>query len=123
MKRVLSILTAALALAGCGPRYEAITFTLESTPPVPVRVEFNEIEVPVGIAVSVHAELQSSSSLEYVEEDQLELLSGDRDIFLVEGTAGARNFVFVGVAPGETCLSVLIDHEEEDCVPVRVTEP
>lgn len=123
MKRLVLVpFCLAAGLAACGPRYEAIVFELKSQPPFPVRLEFNEIELPVGVAVSVHARLESSSSLEYVDE-QLELVSEDRDIFEVEGVAGSGNFAFIGVAEGETCLSVLVDHAEEECIPVRVTAP
>lgn len=110
----------AVTLAGCGPRYQTITFELNSQPPIPVRVDSDEIEVPVGVAVSIHAELESSSNIEFTTSDALDLKSQDRDILLSEATPGAHNFVLVGVAPGETCLSVVVEYEEEDCIPVRV---
>lgn len=122
MKRVLFVVTTALALAGCGPRYASITFEVKSDPPVPVRVDSEQIELPAGIAVEILATLQSSSSLEFVDE-QLELVSEDPELLDVEAVGQAREFVLVGVAAGDTCLSVRVDHEEEECIPVRVTAP
>lgn len=125
MKRVLLTTTLALtALAGvgCGPQYQAITFTLRNTPPTPVEVDDHLIEIPVGIAASIHAELESGTNIEYVDEP-LELISQDRDVLLVEPSGGERNFVLVGVAVGETCLAVEVDHAEEDCISVRVIAP
>jgi hypothetical protein len=120
VNRLALILGACLALAGCGPRYQTITFELNSQPPIPVRVDADEIELPVGVAVSIRAQLQSSSSIEFTTDDALELKSKDRDVLLSEDTAGAHNFVLVGVKEGETCLSVVVEYEEEDCIPVRV---
>lgn len=124
MKRLLLALLAALPLAGvgCGPQYQTITFTLLNSPPIPVVVDDDMIELPVGIAASIHAELESGTQIEYVDEP-LELESQDRGVLLSEASAGARNFVLVGVAVGETCLKVEVDYVEEDCIPVRVIAP
>lgn len=123
MNRLALLLGALVALGGCGPRYQTATFTLNSQPPVPVRVEPDEIELPVGVAVSVHVKLESKSSIEYTEDDALDLESKDRGVLLAETTAGVHNWVLVGVAEGETCLAVVVEYEEEDCIPVRVTAP
>jgi len=117
-----SLLAAAL-LSACGPQYQTITFELRSQPPIPVRISADEIELPVGIAVSVHATLESSTRIEFVNDDALDLDSQDRDILLSDATPGAHNFVLVGVAVGETCLTVEVEHEEQECIPVRVTAP
>lgn len=119
----LAALLAAATLAGCGPRYQTIVFELRSQPPIPVRVSADEIEIPVGIAVSVHATIESSSNIEFVPDDALDLDSEDRGILAADPTPGSHNFVFVGVAVGETCLTVEVEYEEEECIPVRVIAP
>lgn len=121
MKRLL---LAALALAGvaCGPQYETITFTLRNNPPVAVLVDDDAIELPVGIAAAIHAELESGTKIEYVDEP-LDLDSQDPAILRVDVGTGARNFVLIGVAVGETCLAVEVEDAQEDCIPVRVTAP
>ncbi|MCY0994727.1 hypothetical protein OV203_46810 [Nannocystis sp. ILAH1] len=113
-------LAAAATLTACGPRYQTVTFELRSQPPVPVRLTGEEIEIPAGIAVSVHVTIESSARIEFTNKDALALNSQDRDILLSEATPGAHNFVLVGVAAGETCLAVEVEHEEEECIPVRV---
>ncbi len=119
MKRLALALLAALA-AGCGPRYQSITFTLLNNTPVPVVVDDDAIEIPVGIAASIKATLHSSSMIEY-DQEALDLDSQDRGVLAADPGPGARTFVLTGVAVGETCLSVEVEFAEEDCIPVRVT--
>lgn len=121
MTRALLLL--ALALAACGPQYKTIELDPVNSPPVPVRISANEIELPLGIAVAVHAEIFSRTTLEYTDEDRVDLLSRDRAIIDVTPTSGERNFVFVAVALGETCVAVEVNHDEEDCIPARVVAP
>lgn len=123
MTRFISALAvlAAVALGACGPRYQTLTFELRSQPPIPVRVDADEIEIPVGVAVAVHVTIESSTRIEFVDRDHLDLDSEDRDVLLAEATPGAHNFVLIGVAAGETCLTVEVEFEEEECIPVRVT--
>jgi hypothetical protein len=115
-----ALLLFTLALAACGPQFKTIELTVRNNPPVPVRISADEIELPLGIAVSVHAEIFSSTNLEYTDEDRVNLLSRDRAIVDVTPTSGERNFVFIAAALGDTCVAVEVNHEEEDCIPARV---
>ncbi|MFY0534484.1 hypothetical protein [Nannocystis pusilla] len=81
-------LAAAATLAACGPRYQTVTFDLRSQPPVPVRLTGEDIEIPAGIAVSVHVTIESSARIEFTNKDALALKSQDRDILLSEATPG-----------------------------------
>lgn len=119
MNRLLPLF-ALLAAAACQPHYDGIELTLTSTPPVPVRVSGEEIELPFGIAVAVDVEPQSSARFNYYEDDPLELRSQDRDILRVERTEDPRIFVFVGVSPGETCVDIEVVHEDHGCIPATV---
>jgi hypothetical protein len=122
MTRLVPLLGLAALLGACGPRYETIRFELKSQPPLPVRLDADLIEIPAGIAVAVHATLESSARLEYVPEDPLALKSRDPAVLRAEATPGAHNFVLIGVAVGETCLAVEVEYEEEECIPVRVID-
>lgn len=122
MTRLAALLGLTAVLGACGPRYETIVFELESQPPLPVRVNAELIEIPVGIAVAVHAILESSSRIEYVPEDPLDLKSRDSTVLRTEATPGAHKFVLVGVAVGETCLAIEVEYEEAECIPVRVID-
>lgn len=121
MKRALLALLA-VAAVGCGPRYQAITFTLLNNTPLPVVVDEDGIEIPVGIAASVSARLHSSSMIEY-DQEALDLDSKDRGVLASDPGPGARTFVLTGVAVGETCLEVQVEFAEEDCIPVKVVAP
>lgn len=120
MKRTIALL---LLAAGCGPHYEGIALTLHSEPPVPVRIDDQEIEIPAGIAVAVDVKPLSSGRFEYLVTDPLELRSQDRDVMRVEPTEDSRRFVFVGVAPGDTCIEIEVDYDDHGCIPARVVAP
>ena len=121
MKRVLCS-CALLALAACGddgPRYAGLEFDVISAPPVPVSVTNNAIDISAGISVKVEVTPLSSED-RYTNRHQLDLRPRNLDVLAVYLTEDPRNFVLVGVRPGETCLDVLINRDEQECIPVRV---
>lgn len=118
MKRLACL--ALCLLAGCQPRYETLEFELLTSPPVPVRVSGAEIELPVGLAVAVRVAPQSGNGPQYTDDDLVVLRSRDRAVALSEPAGADREFVLVGVAEGETCIAVEINHDEADCIPTRV---
>lgn len=120
MKRLLPLLL--LGLAACGPRYDGLTITLNSEPPLPVNINDTVIELPVGIAVVIDVYPLSSTRFDYYESDQLALRSEDRDVLRVEPTSEPRRFIVIGVTPGETCVAVEVDHDDHGCIPARVVE-
>lgn len=121
MRRTLFI--AGALLVGCAPDFSHVELEPLSTPPVPVSVRGAEIELPAGVAVVVRAELFSDSARPYDENHSLDLLSADRVVFTTYQREDDREFVLVGVNPGETCMEVVINGHVEDCVPVIVTQP
>ena len=118
MKRIY--LLPFLLLAACGPRYDGIELELYSAPPVPVRVHATEIELSVGIAAAIDVRPLSSNQFDYYDSDQLDLRSQDRAVLRVEPTGNPRRFVLIGVAPGETCVDIEVDHDERGCIPATV---
>jgi len=116
---------AALALSGlaCQPSYDTITLTTQSTPPAPVTVRGNRVELPAGTAVVVQADLKSQTREGYPGNGELELFSSDKTVFEVYPRPNDEEFVIVGIAPGVACMDVVVDGRLEDCVEVTVTIP
>lgn len=119
MKRLLPLLPLLVAGA-CGPHYDGLELTLFTEPPVPVRINSEQIEMPTGIAVAVDAKPLSSARFGYYEDDPFELRSQDPGILRVEHTETARRFVFIAVSPGTTCIDVEVVREDQGCVPATV---
>lgn len=119
MKRLTSLLLL-LAATACQPRYDGIELTPFTTPPVPVRIDGEQIEMSVGIAVGVDVKPLSSARFDYYSDDPLALRSQNRDILRVEPTENPRRFVFVAVSPGETCVDIEVVHEDHGCIPATV---
>jgi hypothetical protein len=109
--------------AGCAPDFSHVELEPLSTPPVPVSVRGSRVEMPAGVAVVVEAQLQSDNSRPYDDSFQLDLLSQDRVVFTTYPREEERQFVLVGINPGETCMDVVIDGDAEGCVPVMITQP
>jgi hypothetical protein len=79
--------------------------------------------MPAGVAVVVEAELLSDGTRPYDDSFALDLLSQDRVVFTTYQREDPREFVLVGINPGETCMDVVINGDAEDCVPVTITQP
>jgi hypothetical protein len=120
MRRWGLLLCAGLAF-GCdeGTHYVGVSFEPQSAPPVPVSFESDRIEIPVGIAVQVEARPESSGEA-YDKHDLLGLRADDEDLLAVYATEDERQFVFVGLREGETCLEVRLNRSERECIDVRV---
>jgi hypothetical protein len=109
-------LCVALASTGCQPSYNGIAIEPVSTPPTSVTVRPHLFELPVGVAVAISVRPRSSSHEPYASNARVELVSLDRNVFDVKRRDDRREFVLVGVAPGETCVEVRIDGVPEECI-------
>lgn len=110
----------ALVAAACQPSYDTVRLTVESTPPAPVVVRGNRVEIPAGTAVVVHADLRSETREDFPGNGELELFSADTAVFDVYPRPDPEEFVIVGIAPGEACMDVVVDGRLEDCIEVTV---
>lgn len=121
MNRKQRVVFVALMLGACaeGKEYSGLSFDIQSAPPVPVSVESDRIEIPVGIAVQVEVE-PLSHGRHYSSEDLLTLRADDPDLMGVYAGQHDREFVLVGLREGSTCLEVKINRHQEDCIDVRV---
>lgn len=120
MKRWL--VGAVLVVAGCKPAYGGVRFFVENELGEETsEVSEAEIRVLAGVPVLVKATLESSKRKDYESgKHSLRLESEDDDILLVERTDVAWEFVFVGGVAGETCVRVIVEDEDEGCIPAVV---
>lgn len=119
MNRIIALSLLLLA-AACHPTYGRVDLTLYSSPPVPVRVESDEVELPVGVAVAIDVEPKSGNDYEYFKDDEVTLDTEDRQILRVDPTENPRRFVLTGVKAGQTCVVVEVFGEREECIPATV---
>jgi hypothetical protein len=105
-----------LAMAACQPNYNGLAIEPVSTPPTSVTVRPHLFELPVGVAVAISVKPRSSSQEPYHSSARVELVSLDRNVFDVKRRDDPREFVLIGVAPGETCVEVRIDGVAEECI-------
>jgi hypothetical protein len=118
----LAVCVALLAVVGgCEPRYGGIHFDELSNLPGYAEMGRGPIMLPVGSAVHVEAELESTRRfVDYDESNELELVSDSRGTVEVKRTFEADEFVFIAVERGETCIEVIVDDDEKECVAVEV---
>jgi hypothetical protein len=118
-----SLVVVLLAGSGvaCQPSYGEVDFRPISSPPTTVAVRSHLIEIPAGMAVGVRAELDSDNDNDFDSSHDLDLIPQDRDVMVVQLRPHPREFIFVGVAPGETCLEVFIESDSVDCIEVEIT--
>lgn len=121
MNQRISIIVAALALVACvrDEKYDGLSFRVQSSPPVPVSVEGDRIELVAGIAVKVEVQPRSSGR-SYSSSDRVSLRADDSAIFEVYGAEDLNEFVLVGLREGESCLEVRVNRRMEECIEVRV---
>lgn len=121
MRTRLMFALAALTLMACvrDEKYDGLAFDIESSPPVPVSIESDRIDLIAGIAVKIEVAPRSAGR-SYSSKDQVNLRADDSDIFEVYGAENPREFVLVGLREGETCLEVRINRRLEECIEVRV---
>jgi hypothetical protein len=105
-----------LASSACQPSYAGLSIEPVSIPPTSVTVRSHLFELPVGVAVVISVRPRSSSQEPYASSAWIELVSLDRSVFEVKRRDDPREFVLVGVAPGETCVEVRIDGVPEECI-------
>ena len=126
MKTLRCIVTGAVALAAgaCQPSFGYLEIEPISSPPsgVTATIGTDEIELPVGIAIAARVVPHSDNATPYGRGDRLRLRAKDDDILELEPTLDAREWVFVGLSEGDTCIAVEINRDEVDCIDAEVIE-
>jgi hypothetical protein len=120
-------LTSALLSSCTSADYGGLEVTQQSNPPlelngVDVEVSSREIRLPVGIAVLVKVLPVSGNDQPYTANDELELSSQNPSVFGAFETDRSTRVVLTGASVGRSCLRVVINGEQQDCLSVVVVE-
>ena len=121
--KALAFLCFALLGACKSTEYQKVGFSSVSKPPpgISMTLSSEAIGLHVGIATDFKAK-PISNEKEYDEKTDFELSSRDDSLFRVERTLEKRRFVIWGISPGTSCLEVLVDNQEKECINVEVRE-
>jgi hypothetical protein len=128
MRAASGMLLALAVLVGCaedGKVYAGLDFDVQSAPPIRVSVQSDRIELVAGVAVKIGAEPLSHDE-RYGKRDRVTLRADNPDILAVfvgesdDSDTSPREFVLVGLRTGDSCLSVSINGDFEECIPVHV---
>lgn len=117
---------ACLALLGlaCGPKFRDVDVTLvEVLGDVSheVRAAEEEIVLPAGLAILVRLVPDSARAAEFEAEDVV--FTGEDDgVFALYREDELWEYVLIGNAAGEACITVEVRGVDEGCIPVRVLE-
>ncbi len=94
---------------------------LRSQPPVPVRLTGAEIEIPAGIAVSVHVTIESSARIEFTNKDAAwRSTARTATSSRPRRPQGPQLRASPAWPPARRAWPSRLEHEEEECIPVRV---
>jgi hypothetical protein len=108
------------ALVGCGPSFDHLDVTLVTVPPLPVSVGPTNVDLPVGVAVGVSATPFDTNGEKMDDDVAVALIPKNASVIGVEANIDERGFVFFGVGPGTTSISVEVDHQRRFDIPVTV---
>lgn len=106
---------------GCfRPEFGHIEVEQRSSSPVPVDVSNDQVTIPLGIALRLKVKPVSDSRQGYTSNDELAFKTDNASVmesFQIDETS---QVVITGVRVGETCLRVIVNHDQVDCLAVNV---
>jgi hypothetical protein len=108
------------ALMGCAPDFDHLEMTIDTTPPLAVSISPTDVAVPVGIAVGVTATPFDTNGEKMDTDVVLSLIPQNQQVIGVQASLDDRSFVFFGVSPGTTSITVEVDHQRQLEIPVTV---
>jgi hypothetical protein len=108
------------ALVGCVPDFDHLEMQIDTTPPLAVAVGPTNVALPVGIAVGVTATPFDTNGDKMDDDVVLDLVSQNGDVLDVEASLDDRSFVLFGVGAGTTSITVEVDHQRRQEIPVTV---
>ena len=108
------------ALMGCAPDFDHLEMQIDTTPPLAVSIGPTNVAVPVGIAVGVTATPFDTDGEKMDADVVLALIPGNQQVIGVQASLDDRSFVFFGVGPGTTSITVEVDHQRRLQIPVTV---
>lgn len=108
------------ALMGCAPDFDHLEMTIDTTPPLAVSISPTDVAVPVGIAVGVTATPFDTNGEKMDTDVVLSMIPQNQEVIGVQASLDDRSFVFFGVGPGTTSITVEVDHQRQLEIPVTV---
>jgi hypothetical protein len=122
-RAILPGVSLALLLGACGAdaAYRGLEIDVVSAPPTPVSVQPDRIEMVAGHAVQVKAR-PLFRNLDPHHRRQLTLRAEDEDLLDVYRGDDEGEFVLVALAAGRSCLRVIVDREDYECIDLRIEE-
>ncbi len=94
----------------------------QSWPPIGVEVSNSEVTIPLGIAVTLKVKPVSDSSQRYTSNDELRFETMNRSIAGVFQLDETSQVVLTGARVGNTCMRVLVNQEQVDCLRLKVVD-
>ncbi len=108
------------ALVGCVPDFDHLEMDVDTTPPLGVQIGPTNVTVPVGVAVGVTATPFDTDGEKMDKDVVVDLVPLNQEVIGVETSLDERSFVFFGVGPGTTSITIEVDHQRRGEIPVTV---
>lgn len=119
----LAAMTAVGLVIGCTqPEFGHLEVDQVSNSPAPVDVTSGLVTIPIGIALNIKVKPVSSSRQGYTANDDLSFETENSSVMEAFQIEESSKVVITGVRVGETCLRVLVNHREVDCLRVEVVD-
>jgi hypothetical protein len=122
-------LVACFSASGCKkekepeePEYDWLSITRMTDPPVQVQLASLPIVIMEGIGVIVHTRPMSSTSTHFERSASVVVKSMDNDVLRIIEGEQSRQFLFIGVSPGNAEIEVRVGGRSVDTLPVTVEE-
>lgn len=121
--RVLGFAGGVVLFQACAqPEFSHLEVEQRSSSPLPVDVSNRRVTIPVGVAVRLKVKPVSKGERRYSSTDDLEFATDNSsvmDAFQVEETS---QVVVTGGRAGTTCLRVIVNDQQVECLRVEVIE-
>jgi hypothetical protein len=100
--------------------YDGFELRVETTPPTDVTIDAGSVILPQGTAVGVLVLAPGAEDPE-TGEVYVAVRSSDPSVINVWPTVEQNTFVIYGVSEGTAVLTVLIEGEDDESIPAKVT--
>lgn len=111
-----------LTSACAQPEFGYLEVEQRSSSPLPVDVDDNGVTLPLGVALRLKVKPVSDNRQPYTANDDLEFKSDNSSVMGAYQLEKTSQVVITGARVGKTCLRVLVNKHEVDCLAVRVVE-
>lgn len=109
-----------LAQACVQPEFGHLEVEQRSSAPLDVEVDDDLVEIPIGIAARIKVKPVSKGNNRYSSHDDLEFETDDSSVMEAFQIDETSQVVITGVRVGTTCLRVLVNDVQVECLDVKV---